>query len=108
MVHKRTAVTAHFKQQEKYSPRNGKEKFLVQKLTEVKNPHVMEALLRDLCTLSEITEFSNRLEIARLLANGHSYQEVADIMSVSTTTVSRVAHWLYKGCGGYYEILLKK
>lgn len=108
MVKRRTAATAHFKQQEKYSPRNGKERFLIQKLTEIKNPRLMTALLRDLCTLSEITEFSNRLEIASLIANGHSYQEVADLMNVSTTTVSRVAHWLYNGCGGYYEILVKK
>lgn len=108
MVKKRTAETAHFKQQEKYSPRNGKEKFLISKLTEVRNPEIMAALLRDLCTLPEITELSNRLEMASLIASGHSYQEVADLMNVSTTTVSRVAHWLYNGCGGYYKLLFKK
>lgn len=104
----RTATISEFKQQEKYTPRNKKEEFLMKKLSELKSPATMATFIRDLCTLSEITEFSNRLEMARLISQGHSYQEVADSMKVSTTTVSRVAHWLYSGCGGYYSILFKK
>ncbi|OGK10171.1 hypothetical protein A2767_04120 [Candidatus Roizmanbacteria bacterium RIFCSPHIGHO2_01_FULL_35_10] len=61
--------------------------------------------LRDLMTLPEIEEFSNRLEIAKLLLEGGSYQRIAKRMGVSTTTVTRVAHWLFKGCGGYWKVL---
>lgn len=108
MIKIRKAVEAEFKQQEHYSPRNEKERFLIKSLSSIKNERDMAAFLRDLLTIAEIEEFANRLEIARLIAKGHSYQEVADQTGVSTTTVSRVAHWLFNGCGGYYKALKKK
>jgi TrpR-related protein YerC/YecD len=56
-------------------------------------------------TTQEIQEFANRLETARLLYKGDSYKEVSKKTGVSTTTVTRVAHWLYNGCGGYWKYL---
>jgi len=55
----------------------------------------------------EIEEFANRLEIARFLMMGESYLNIAKNTGVSTTTVTRVAHWLFKGCGGYQKVLTK-
>ncbi|MBI4008795.1 helix-turn-helix domain-containing protein [Candidatus Roizmanbacteria bacterium] len=55
--------------------------------------------------MPEIEELANRLEIARLLLKGGSYQRIAKQTGVSTTTVTRVAHWLFKGCGGYQKVL---
>lgn len=105
MVKIRKAKQAEFRQQESYRPRNEKEKFLIKTLSSIKNEKDMVAFLRDILTIAEIEEFANRLEIARLIAKGHSYQEIADKTGVSTTTVSRVSHWLFNGCGGYYKIL---
>ena len=57
--------------------------------------------LRDLCTLSEIEAMAHRLQAARLLTSGLPYAAVAEKAGTSTTTVTRVAHWLRHGEGGY-------
>ncbi len=105
MAKQRKSSTANFNSQESYKPRNKKEEFLLDVLIEARDSGEMAALMRDLMTNAEIEEFSNRLEMARLLLKGYSYQRVADEAHVSTTTVSRVAHWLYNGCGGYYKVI---
>lgn len=108
MAKERKAITARFKKQESYSPRSKKEKALIQALCSIKGETYMAAFLRDLLTLAEVEGFANRLEIARLIHEGRSYLEIAHLCDVSTTTVSRVAHWLYNGCGGYFSLLNKK
>ena len=59
------------------------------------------AFLRDLCTLAEIQAMAHRLAAARLVDRGVPYAEVAERVGGSTTTVTRVAHWLRHGEGGY-------
>jgi TrpR-related protein YerC/YecD len=63
------------------------------------------AFLRDLCTLAEIHAMSHRLAAARLVDKGVPYAEVAERVGGSTTTVTRVAHWLRHGEGGYRLVL---
>jgi len=57
--------------------------------------------LRDLCTLGELEALTHRWQIARLLEQGNSYLEISDRVRTSTATVTRVAHWLRHGAGGY-------
>lgn len=71
----------------------------------LKNEKDTTAFLRDLLTTAEIEEFANRLEIAKQILEGKSYQEVSDTTNTSTTTVTRVARWLFHGCGGYMKVL---
>lgn len=97
-----------FQKTESFAPRNKKETALITALLSIKTPQDMVHFLRDLMTLPEITELSNRLEMARLLLEGHSYESIAKKIGVSTTTVTRVAHWLYNGTGGYWKVLNKK
>ena len=59
------------------------------------------AFFRDLCTLSELEAMAHRWEVARLLEQGLPYLEIAERTGASTTTVTRVAHWLRHGEGGY-------
>jgi TrpR-related protein YerC/YecD len=61
--------------------------------------------LRDLCTLSEIEAMAERLTIAELLNKDTSYRAASDTVGASTTTVTRVAHWLHHGMGGYRTVL---
>lgn len=96
-----------FHSTESYSPKNDKEKALVSVFLKLKTKEEIANFLRDLLTLSEIEEFANRLEMAKLLSRGWSYKRVAKELKVSTTTVTRVAHWLYRGCGGYWRIFKK-
>ena len=60
-----------------------------------------ERFFRDLCTLSEIEAMTHRWQAARLVAEGLPYHEVSRRTGASTTTVTRVAHWLRHGEGGY-------
>jgi TrpR-related protein YerC/YecD len=55
--------------------------------------------------LREIEEMAERFEIARMLNRDQSYLKIAQRVQTSTTTVTRVAHWLKHGRGGYRLIL---
>lgn len=64
-----------------------------------------EDFFRDLLTLREIEEMAERFEIALMLNQKQSYLKIARKVKTSTTTVTRVAHWLNHGRGGYRLIL---
>jgi TrpR-related protein YerC/YecD len=61
--------------------------------------------LRDLCTLSELEAMAHRWQVARLLDEGLPYLEISRQAHASTTTVTRGAHWLRYGEGGYRLVL---
>jgi TrpR-related protein YerC/YecD len=61
--------------------------------------------LRDLCTISELEAMSHRWHAARLVDEGRPYLEVSKRTGASTATVTRVAHWLKYGEGGYRTAL---
>jgi TrpR-related protein YerC/YecD len=64
-----------------------------------------ERFFRDLCTLSEIEAMTHRWQAVQLLDAGLPYHKVAAETGASTTTVTRVAHWLRHGEGGYRLVL---
>lgn len=59
----------------------------------------------DLCTIKEVLAMAQRLEVAKRLADGESYQKVTDDTGVSSATVGRVKRCLDYGTGGYKMIL---
>ena len=61
--------------------------------------------LRDLCTLSELEAMAHRWQVAKLLDERLPYLEISRRTHASTTTVTRVAHWLRHGEGGYRLVL---
>jgi len=65
----------------------------------------VEQFLRDLMTESEITEFSKRLEAARLLSAETPYSVIQRKTGLSSTTVARVSKWLNGSLGGYQVVL---
>ena len=107
MANARKAVSSEYKKLEVYIPQNEREKLLVKILTSLKTESEDAALLRDMLTPAEIEEFANRITIVKLLNEGLPYLEIAKKVGTSTTTVTRVAHWLYNGCGGYQSVLKK-
>jgi TrpR-related protein YerC/YecD len=60
-----------------------------------------ERFFRDLCTIAELEAMAHRWQAARLVDEGLPYHEVSRRTGASTTTVTRVAHWLRHGEGGY-------
>lgn len=63
------------------------------------------ALLLDLCTVREIQEMAQRLEVARLLSAGEHYTAIQETTGASATTISRVSKSLNYGADGYRRIL---
>ena len=55
----------------------------------------------DLCTIKELKDLSQRLDVAFLLDKGLSYQQVAAQTGVSSATICRVKKCLDYGSGGY-------
>src|SRR5919199_5321055 len=71
----------------------------------LQTPEETARFLRDLCTLGELEAMAHRWQVAKLLDQGLPYLEVAQRTGASTTTVTRVAHWLRHGEGGYRLLL---
>ena len=78
---------------------------LFKAILSLENTLEVESFLRDLCTLSEISSMAERLEVANLINQGISYRKINEITGSSTATITRVAHWLKHGKGGYSLIL---
>lgn len=62
-------------------------------------------LFEDLMTVTEIRSIAARLEVAVLLRQGVTYQEISRRTGTSTATVSRVNRALYYGRNGYLTVL---
>ena len=84
-------------------------KELFKAILSLKNPQECEQFLRDVCTIREVEEMSTRFRIAQMLsvAKPKSYAQIAKRVKTSTATVTRVAHWLRHGAGGY-RLALKR
>ncbi len=74
---------------------------LMQAVLTLKNAEECYAFFEDICTIKEIQDMSQRLEVAELLSAGHNYQEVVEKTNVSTATICRVNKCLNYGAGGY-------
>ena len=59
----------------------------------------------DVCTIKELQDMHQRLEVAKALSKGASYQEVCKQTGASTATISRVNKCLVYGAGGYNLVL---
>ena len=62
----------------------------------------------DVCTIKELQDMTQRLEVATLLTEGKNYQEVCKKTGASTATISRVNKCLNYGSGGYKIVLKDK
>ncbi len=61
-------------------------------------------LLDDLCTYKELEYMAQRVEAARLLLDGRTYNEVTERVNISSATLSRVSKCVkYKE--GYRKLL---
>ena len=61
----------------------------------------------DVCTIKELQDVSQRLEVAKLLSEKKNYQEISKLTGASTATISRVNKCLLYGKEGY-QVVLKK
>jgi TrpR-related protein YerC/YecD len=78
---------------------------LCEAIVSLRSPEEAGRFLRDLCTLSELEAMAHRWQVANLLEEGLPYLEISRRTHASTTTVTRVAHWLRYGEDGYRLVL---
>ena len=61
----------------------------------------------DLCTVKEISDMAQRLEAAKLLLDGSTYEQIVKTVEISTATVSRINRCIQYGTGGYRQTIEK-
>lgn len=66
------------------------------------------AFFEDICTVKEIQDLSQRLQVAAMLNRGEKYQAIEQMTGASTATISRVNKCLVYGSGGYRAVLDKQ
>ncbi len=80
-------------------------KRLIRAILTLKTADETRRFLRDLLTEKEIGEFANRLKAAEMLVAKKSYSAIGEATGLSSTTIARVARWLYGKEGGYKTII---
>lgn len=78
---------------------------LLRVLATLDDEDTIYALLEDMFTIREIRETSQRLAVARMLAEGASYATIEKTTGASATTIARVSKCLTYGTGGYRAAL---
>lgn len=74
---------------------------LVKALLSLSTPEECHAFLEDICTIRELSDISQRWEVATMLAQGRNYADISATTGASTATISRVNKCLMYGSGGY-------
>ena len=68
-------------------------------------PEKVKRFLTDVCTDTEIEYMAQRVESARLLLSGATYQQVSGAVKISSATLSRVNRCIKHGSCGYVGLL---
>ena len=64
-------------------------------------------LFEDLFTIREVQDLSSRMEIAMMLRDKITYNEIVEKPGASTATIGRVNRALNYGAGGYERVIEK-
>lgn len=59
----------------------------------------------DLLTVQELSAFAQRLQVARMLSEGKTYETIRAEIATSSSTITRVNTELRYGSGGYQMVL---
>ena len=78
---------------------------LCQAVLSLENMEECYQFFEDICTISECKSMAQRLEVARMLQAGHTYDEIVEQTGASTATISRVKRCLNYGADGYKVVL---
>ena len=85
--------------------RNAETDALFRAILSLKTEEDCYRFFEDVCTIKEIRDIAQRLEVARLLKSGDTVASIAQRTGASTTTGSRVNRCLQYGSGGYALVL---
>ena len=82
-------------------------KELFEAILALKNEEECFLFFEDVCTTNEILSYAQRYQVAKLLGENRTYQEIAEKSGASTATISRVKRSIDDGSGGY-EMIFKR
>ena len=90
-----------------YEPkvRNEQTDLLMESLLHLTTVEDAYRFFEDLCTIAEVKSMAQRIEVATMLRNGVTYQEIARVTGASSATISRVNRALLYGADGYRRVL---
>ncbi len=90
-----------------YEPkvRNEQTDLLMEAMLQLTSTEDAYRFFEDVCTIAELKSMAQRIEVARLLRQGVTYQEIARETGASSATISRVNRALLYGADGYRRVL---
>ena len=88
------------------------EKFMLKELyaelIKLETEEECENFLNDLCTIKELESMCQRLQAAKMLLEGKTYNEITEKTEISSATLARVSKCVRYGSGGYESIIKKE
>ncbi len=78
---------------------------LIAAVLNLENEEECYNFFEDICTIKEIQDMSQRLEVALMLSQNKSYVEISKETGASTATISRVNKCLNYGSNGYKAVI---
>jgi len=82
--------------------------FLCRALLSLKSEEEVAKFISDLLSPPEIEMVSKRLEVALLLIQGSTYQEIRNKLKVGFTTIARIQTWINKSGEGFKIALSRR
>lgn len=79
--------------------------FLADAILSLESREECMAFMKDLMTIKEMQDLSQRLQVARCLSRGDTFLEISGKLGVSTATITKVNRCCNYGAGGYRLIL---
>ena len=92
---------------EKNSRKNETVDPLIDAILSLESREECYAFFEDLCTVKEISDMAPRLEAAKLLLGGRTYDQIVKEVEISTATISRINRCIQYGTGGYQSVIEK-
>ena len=78
---------------------------LIEAILSLESEEECRAFLQDLCTMQELILFAQRVQVAKRLLAGETYESIRSKVQVSSSTITRINTALQFGTGGYQAAL---
>ena len=78
---------------------------LLAAILSIKDMEQCRAFFSDLCTVQELKVFSQRLQVAKRLLDGQTYETIRSEVGASSATITRISTELQFGAGGYRSVI---
>ena len=85
--------------------KNEQTDFLMDAILSLETREEAYRFFEDLCTIAEIRSIAQRMEVAALLREKETYQDIVKTTGASSATISRVNRALLYGAEGYACVL---